>query len=233
MKNIFFALIMATSTALFAVPSDSSLVIAQDSSLKENVEAAKIRRSKPSAGKDADRGRDCNRPCPTGPTGRTGAAGAAGLAGATGPRGERGERGEGVCPEFGFFETTASGVFVASGTAIPFNSTGIQSDHVNLVADITFTPSGTTPNTAVAISRPGFYQVNYGAGTSDSPVTTIALAINGIIDSSTVIGISTGNSVSGVSDSIVSGSAIIEITEGEIFGGQDHAALLEVFHQAV
>ena len=90
MKNILFALIMATSTALFALPSGNMLV-AQDSTLGSSILAdAKDTEARHSSSSH----RGCNRICPPGPQGPQGPRGPAGDTGAPGSEGPQGPAGD-------------------------------------------------------------------------------------------------------------------------------------------
>lgn len=208
MKNIFFTLIMATSTALFALPSDSSLAIAQDSSmnLNENVEAKhhNISNRTHRSGNNNE-GRGC-RVCPTGPTGPAGAAGS------------------GVTAEFGDFFAKASITYPA-GTVISLDNRSIASANVQPVADITFAVAagqpGVTP-TAVAISSVGIYQVTFGASIANAlgASSVVQLRLNGA---------TLGRTTIELEDHLTSLTTFISVDANALANGQAGAALLEIF----
>jgi hypothetical protein len=190
MKNIFFALIMATSTALFALPSDSSIAIAQDSFLDaSNVEAGRcspFRRVSNNGSNNRCNDR-CDRVCPPGPqgpqgpqgatgdTGATGSQGPAGNAGATGETGATGATGAtgetGVTGETG--ATGATGSFACAYGSFSFNGeTGEIAIGKGVPFGVTCAASCDvvlSPGGVINIVTPGLYYVSFGVSTNTIP----------------------------------------------------------------
>lgn len=194
MKNIFFTLFMASSTALFALPSDSSLAVnaptaIQNSSLGSAIQSnssecpeasfnARRRRSSSSGDDHGDR--DRGRPGPTGPTGPTGPAGQSGTTGPTGPVGPTGAS-DVFIPQYGAFSTNsivtiypAPSTGVTGITAIPFSLIAASTPEIELFSDTSVVPA----EVAIQILEPGDFLVVFGVSTAAA--ARVALSVNGI-----------------------------------------------------
>lgn len=198
MKNIFFTLIMATSTALFALPSDSSMAIAQDSSsLKENVEAKtrNISRRHHSGSHNDDRG---GRSGPTGPTGPAGSS---------------------AVQPIGSFYTVQTGLF----QPVPFDSVITNSEEVELVQVPANNATGGFPGSAIAITKTGLYQVTFSASAIiTGGANQFALELNGsTIGGSRIAIASTVGALHGT-------TIHVNIDAADLAAGLNGAALLQV-----
>jgi hypothetical protein len=202
MKNIFFALIMATSTALFALPSDSSLAIANEtllgsavqSEIKGDFEAGIFGRHRNNKKHEESKGEfechehHCCPPCPPGPRGPQGLQGPQGPQGEEGEEGPRGPRGCPGCkgdegptgPQGEPGDVNQAFGYFWSGTGATYAAGDVivlenESDCQKGVDLVTF------PCDYIKIYEPGCYSVSYGVtalGSSTPNNVSFALRLN-------------------------------------------------------
>jgi hypothetical protein len=132
----------------------------------------------------------------TGVAGATGATGVAGATGATGATGVTGATGAGLAA-FGYvYELAATGTLVLPGTDVLFSNNGplVNETHI----------AGTAP---VVVALAGNYQIDYTVSMTAGLLTEIGIAVNGVVDPSTVI-------TALVASGQVTGQAILTLPAG-------------------
>jgi len=137
----------------------------------------------------------CNCCCP-----RTGIPGPQGPIGPAGPQGPAGPPGIGAIASYGYVYTLASSETntIAGGEAIEFSSNGQL---------LNITHSVGSEN--ITVQNAGSYLINFGVNATCGSNAIIALAVNGIIDSSTKIRALTANTH-------IFNTAVLNLTAGDI-----------------
>ena len=135
---------------------------------------------------------------PTGPTGPTGPQGIQGIQGPTGPTGPTGP-GPGI-ETFGYVYNLATEeqAVVVGGDAFDFSNNGPLQGVIHLAG-----------SEDITVTETGVYEIDYNVSTTLGVGAAIALAVNGVIDDSTTVGVlvAVGN---------VSGTAMLSLSAGDI-----------------